>query len=108
MKANLLKSVFVIVIALVSGINVFNAQKPAVLSDVAMENVEALADNEGSGLESGPYNIRERFTDEYYNGILYHQEKIVTCYPGGDYACKEGKYYRNKTENGQWGNWIPV
>lgn len=43
MKANLLKSVFVIVIALVSGINVFNAQKPAVLSDVAMENVEALA-----------------------------------------------------------------
>ena len=108
MKANLLKSVFVIVIALVSGIKVFNAQKPAELSDVAKANVEALADNEGSGLEPGPYNIREGFTDEYYNGILYHQEKIVTCYLGGDYACKEGKYYRNKKENGQWGNWIPV
>ena len=32
-------------IAIMTGINVFNAQKPAVLSDVAMENVEALADD---------------------------------------------------------------
>lgn len=108
MKANLLKTVFVIAIAMIAGINVHNAQKTETMSDVAKANVEALADNEGSGLEPGPYNIRERFTDEYYNGILYHQEKIVTCYPGGDYACKEGKYYRNKKDNGQWGNWIPV
>ena len=47
MKANLLKSVFVIVIALVSGINVFNAQKSEVLSDTALANVEALAELEG-------------------------------------------------------------
>ena len=57
MKANLLKSVFVIVIALVSGINVFNAQKPAVLSDVAMENVEALATGEALTIGCDEYSV---------------------------------------------------
>ena len=37
---------FVVAIAIVSGINVFNAQKTEVLSDVALANVEALADDE--------------------------------------------------------------
>ena len=46
MKKNLLKSVFVIAIAMIAGINVYNAQKTVVLSDVAMANVEALADYE--------------------------------------------------------------
>lgn len=48
MYKNVLKVAFVAAIAMMAGINVFNAQKPAVLSDVAMENVEALADDEGS------------------------------------------------------------
>ena len=39
----------VVAIAIVSGINVFNSQKPEVLSDVAMENVEALADAVAAG-----------------------------------------------------------
>jgi len=43
MKSKMIKIAFVVAIAFVSGINVFNAQKLAVLSDVAMENVEALA-----------------------------------------------------------------
>ena len=46
MYKKVLKVVFVAAIAMVAGINVFNAQKPAVLSDVAMANVEALADSE--------------------------------------------------------------
>lgn len=51
MKRKMIKIAFVVAIALVSGINVFNAQKTVVLSDVAMENVEALAaDSEGSGI----------------------------------------------------------
>ena len=45
MKNNFLKSVFVIAIAMIAGINVYNAQT-VVLSDVAMENVEALAGDE--------------------------------------------------------------
>ena len=37
---------FVVAIAMVSGINVFNAQKSDVLSDIALANVEALAEGE--------------------------------------------------------------
>ena len=104
MKANLLKSVFVIVIALVSGINVFNAQKPAVLSDVAMENVEALANDEcsGTGSCSGAIswgNCYNRSNDmwvclrikcvEYYNvtegSILECRHDKVTECPSSTY-----------------------
>ena len=38
-----MKVAFVAAIALVSGINVFNAQKSEVLSDTVLANVEALA-----------------------------------------------------------------
>ena len=46
MKKNILKVAFVAAIAMVSAINVFNAQKTEMLSDVALANVEALADAE--------------------------------------------------------------
>ena len=48
MKSNLIKVAFVVAIAMVGGINVFNAQKSETLSDVALANVEALANDEGS------------------------------------------------------------
>ena len=46
MKRKVMTTAFVVAIAVVSGINVFNAQKTEVLSDVALANVEALADDE--------------------------------------------------------------
>lgn len=46
MFKNVMKVAVVVAIAMVAGINVFNAQKPEALSDVAMENVEALAGDE--------------------------------------------------------------
>lgn len=46
MNKKVLKVAFVAAIALVSGINVFNAQKSVPLSDIAMANVEALAGDE--------------------------------------------------------------
>lgn len=46
MNKNVLKVAFVAAIAMIGGINVFNAQKPIDLSDVAMANVEALAQSE--------------------------------------------------------------
>ena len=52
MKGKFVKVAFVVAIAVMSGINVFNAQKPEVLSDVALANVEALAaDSESSGID---------------------------------------------------------
>ena len=46
MNKKVMKAVFVAAIAMVSGINVFNAQKSEGLSDIAWANVEALASGE--------------------------------------------------------------
>lgn len=46
MVKNIVKATIVAVVGLIAGINVFNAQKPAVLSEVALANVEALANPE--------------------------------------------------------------
>lgn len=43
MRKKMIKAVFVTAIAVVSGINLFNAQKAETLSDIALANVEALA-----------------------------------------------------------------
>ena len=48
MYKKVMKVAFVAAIAMVGGINVFNAQKLEVLSDVALANVEALAQSETS------------------------------------------------------------
>ena len=44
MKRNLIMAVFAV--AVIGGINVFNAQESEPLSDIALANVEALAENE--------------------------------------------------------------
>ena len=64
MNKKVLKAAFVVAIAMVSGINVFNAQKTEALSDVALANVEALADTEN--------------------------DKHITCYSGSgsSFLCK--------------------
>ena len=46
MKRKFLKMAFAVAIAMVSGVNFYNAQKCETLSDVALINVEALADDE--------------------------------------------------------------
>ena len=46
MNKKYVKATLVAVVALVGGINVFNAQKSESLSDIALANVEALAEGE--------------------------------------------------------------
>lgn len=46
MKKKHIKVTLVAVVALISGMNVFNTQKSESLSDIALANVEALADDE--------------------------------------------------------------
>ena len=46
MNKKFIKVAFVAAIAMVCGVNVFNAQKVNTLSDVALANVEALASSE--------------------------------------------------------------
>lgn len=48
MKKKFIRATFVAAIVMACGINVFNAQKVETLSDVAMANMEALADDESN------------------------------------------------------------
>ena len=46
MKKNILKATLVAAFALIAGFNVYNSQKSDVMSDLALANVEALAESE--------------------------------------------------------------
>lgn len=77
MNKKVLKIAFVAAIAMVSGVNVFNAQKSEVLSDIVLANVEALAD----GAEIGPAPTGEKRGCAY--GIVYGGINIVRDCEGG-------------------------
>ena len=76
MKRKFVKVVFVAAIAMVSGINVLNAQKVIDLSDIALINVEALADDEYS------QSIWERYEYTLDNGTT-----AFNCWKGGSSTC---------------------
>ena len=48
MKKKLISAAFVVAIALTAGYNVYNSQNKVALSDLALDNVEALASGESS------------------------------------------------------------
>ena len=69
MNKKVMKAIFIAAIAMMTGINVFNAQKSEVLSDIALANVEALAEGE-----------------ESYTGLIYLKGEMGT---GGCINCSE-------------------
>lgn len=80
MYKNFVKVAFVAAVAMVAGINVFNAQKTELMSDIAMENVEALADNESdSDLAKKQWNRYDYTLD---NGM-----PAVNCWKKGEDDC---------------------
>ncbi|MBR5205422.1 MAG: NVEALA domain-containing protein [Paludibacteraceae bacterium] len=70
MKSKFLKIVFVVAVAMIAGVNVFNAHKPIELSDIAMANVEALAQAE---------NPNSTITGECWESIIAVVECYVVC-----------------------------
>ena len=78
MNKKVMKAVFVAAIAMVSVINVFNAQKSEAMSDVALANVEALAEGE-SDLSQAVWN-REDYT-------LDNGTPATNCWGGGNSDC---------------------
>ena len=72
MNKKVLKVAFVAAIALVSGINVFNAQKTEVLSDTVLANVDALA---------GDVELSEKYKYVYRKqpGYPGYPETICVC-----------------------------
>lgn len=64
MKKNIVKATIVAIVGVIAGINVFNSQNSIELSDVAMANVEALANDETG---TGKCSIAIAWADCYNN-----------------------------------------
>ena len=79
MRKKFIKVAFVVAIALVGGVNVFNAQKANALSDIALANVEALAQGE---IGTGGYT---KSTGNCSGPVYY--KKWVSCKSGGTEEC---------------------
>ena len=72
MKNRMMKYVLVIAITMMAGINVFNAQKTDGLSDVALLNVEPLAQYEdGEGDKIVLYILNVLTVREKLQGIIW-------------------------------------
>ena len=78
MKKQLIKVAFVAAIAVACGLNVFNSQKSETLSEVALANVEALAD------------VDPNINPECPNGCLDDGEGCYCYHQYADY--KEAKW----------------
>jgi len=66
MRKKMIKAAFVAAIAMVSGVNVFNAQKFEMLSDVGLANVEALASMEHGNIDTTLVPYRKLSSYTYY------------------------------------------
>lgn len=85
MNKKVLKVAFVAAIALVSGINVFKAQKSDVLSDTVLANVEALAELE----REHKYETKDEQTMEIWDdkAAVYRKITIIVCDGVGSLFC---------------------
>ena len=50
-------------------------------------------------------DILEEITTFAVDGEPYKETWIINCEPGGQYACREGRYWRHKF-NGIWSDWF--
>ncbi len=86
--------------------NINQSSDQVKLSELALENIMALASGEAT--EPGNYHIDKQETDYTRDGVVYKQTKVVDCTAGGSSACSPGKYYRYKKDNGEWEEWRPA
>lgn len=100
------KSVFVLSIVVGGIFGVYTNHVNSQVSDLLLENVEALANGEES--QPGNYNVYTQYTDYTMNGVVYKQTKVVNCEVGGSFACSGGNFYRYKKDNGEWDEWRRV
>lgn len=77
-KHRFLQKIFVFAVVMASGVNVYNAQKSESLSDIALANVEALADGE-SDFSAKIWNREDYKLD---NGT-----PAANCWSGGSSDC---------------------
>lgn len=90
--------VLVATFAFIAGYSIYTSQQNVEMTDLAMDNIDAIANGEST--EAGSYDIERQIADFYYNGSLYRQSTVIKCYASGSYACSSGNYFRYKQDNG--------
>ena len=90
MKKKYIKAAFVAVVTMMSGINVFNAQKSETLSDVALANVEALALPEVTMENRTPSDTYKSL--ELLGGGCTRVTYERLCAYGGSSTCTQGVF----------------
>ena len=71
MKKNILKATLVAAFGLIAGFNVYNSQKSDVMSELALANVEALADDGENPMCENGVAVWENYTCRGKDGKLY-------------------------------------
>ena len=88
MKKNILNVVLIATLVMVAGYNVYSSQKTEVMSDIAICNVEALADLEYNGNKA----IYDTLVSMEYNPYAIIATYKRECAFGGREECTEGTY----------------
>ena len=104
MKKKMLSAAFAVVIMAVAGYNVYMNQEKNNLSELALANIEALADPEGNVTTKYVKNMNiidlgkeDKCINGYLCHILYYR---VDCMGEGNLPCQEGTFARTeKTES---------
>lgn len=86
----IIKTLFVATFALVAGFSVYSTQQNAEMSDLAMANVEALANEENSSDCSGGgvANVHCPIWNIKYSTDF--TGPTIECSTGGSYKCEDG------------------
>ena len=94
MKKNILKATLVAAFGLIAGFNVYNSQKSDVMSELALANVEALAQSEG-----GDYEFKDGYLysttcnvaiGSSFLGTKRCKVEVIVCQGGGS-GCNSKK-----------------
>lgn len=75
MSKNIIRAAFVAAFAFVAGYCVYTSQQETEMSDLAMANVEALAQNEGGGMLDCPNGCLDKSGHCFCYGYHPYEEK---------------------------------
>ncbi|MDR0538747.1 MAG: NVEALA domain-containing protein [Tannerellaceae bacterium] len=81
MKKYFLSGAMIITVAL-AGWNISKNNSENLLSDIAMENVEALADGEAANRNNGIWIVTYTISSSWYGSNI-----TISCTTGGSYTC---------------------
>lgn len=89
MKKKIIGLIAIVAIAVVAGYNVYTSQNDVMLSDLVLNNIEALAfDGEGSGGTKFTVPYTEEISREDMGDyILVTYKSVVRCPHGGSESC---------------------